>query len=98
MAGLPVAVTLYVDDADRVAELSAVVVENADRVAELSAVVVENAVDDVEFELTDMEVPLDVPDACTDVDVALEVPVGKTLDDDDDVGIVWLTSESCATG
>lgn len=86
LAGLPVVVTptlLYVDDDD-------------DRVVELSAVVVENVADDVEFECTD-EVPLDVPDACTDVDVALEVPVGKTLDDDD-VGIVWLTSESGTTG
>ena len=82
---------LYVDDDDHV--------DDDNRVVELSAVVVENVVDDVdvEFELTDMEVPLDVPDGCTDVDVALEVPVGKTLDDDG-VGVVWLTSESGATG
>ncbi|KIK04513.1 hypothetical protein K443DRAFT_93112 [Laccaria amethystina LaAM-08-1] len=55
LAGLPVAVTptlLYVDDVD-----------DDDRVVELSAVVVENVAADVEFELADMEVPLDVPDA-----------------------------------
>ena len=66
---------LYVDDDDHV--------DDDNRVVELSAVVVENVADDVdvEFELTDMEVPLDVPDACTEVDVALDVLVGKTLDE-----------------
>jgi len=112
LAGLPVAVTptlLCVDDDDRVVELSAVVVENIVDDVEFECTDVGIAMEvpfdvpdactdvEVEFELTDVEVPLDVPDACTDVDVALEVPDGKVLDDDD-VGIVWLTSESGATG
>jgi len=54
----------------------------------LSAVVVENVADDVDFECSDigivMEVPFDVPDACTDVEfectdvgVVMEVPLDK---------------------